>query len=253
MKNSPFLDTSLFRCNLVGVPDAGTQMTAALFFARDAWGKDDSAAPRWVTRRPPTAKAAEPDAVTNGVTPEARMLIERVQAGDRAAFDGLSAQYWDALWRYAYRHVQASDVADDVVQDVLFDLWCRREKLDPNRPVRAYLFGAVRRHALELLRHERVVNRAATTYDPIVVAGIGTHIHDAADDVEQQDFIQALERLLTTISPRRREILLLRWWHGLPYDEIASVVGLGVSAVKMHVHRAVAQFRPLLEQEFRRE
>jgi RNA polymerase sigma-70 factor (ECF subfamily) len=178
--------------------------------------------------------------------------VTRVRHGEQSAFDTLSEQYWESLWRFAYRHVRSSETAADVVQDVLFDIWQHRTLLDDDRPIRPYLFGAVRRRALAFLRHERIVARVQAQYNPVLVSGVGTGPSDSADDVEQQEFVAALERLLATVPTERREILVLRWWHGLAYSEIAEIVGLGESAVKMQVHRAVKQFRPLLEREFDR-
>jgi RNA polymerase sigma-70 factor (ECF subfamily) len=183
---------------------------------------------------------------------EERALVECIRQGDQDAFDALSGRYWDALYRFAYRHVRSTDAAADVVQDVLFHVWRRRDQLDAGRSIRPYLFGAVRRRVLELLRHERVVAHTAARYEAKDISGLGPGPSDVAHEVEQQGFVDALERLLTTVPAARREILVLRWWYGMEYHEIAAIVGLGESAVKMQVHRAVRQFRPLLEQEFGR-
>lgn len=224
-------------------------MTAVLWFARDAWGAEDRV-PSWAKRidRETSTHARATIPVAEGD----RALIQRIRDGDPSAFDALSGQHWDSLYRFAYRHLHTSDASADVVQDVLFDVWRRREQLDADRPIRPFLFGAVRRRALELLRHERVVERAEARYEPLTIAGLGPGASHVEDDVEQQEFVDALERLLVTVPAARREILVLRWWHGMSYPEIADIVGLGESAVKMQVHRAVQQFRPLLEQEFGR-
>jgi RNA polymerase sigma-70 factor (ECF subfamily) len=224
-------------------------MTVALWFARDAHDAGEHA-PRWESRVDDAASHVPRPTAT--ITDEERALLARIRQSDQSAFDALAGQHWEALWRFAYRHLRSSETAADVVQDVLFGVWQRRTQLDEGRPMRPYLFGAVRRRALELLRHERTVARAQAQHDPATVSGIGTAPSDSANDVEQQEFVAALERLLSTVPAERREILALRWWHGLPYNEIAEIVGLGESAVKMTVHRAVKQFRPLLERQFER-
>jgi RNA polymerase sigma-70 factor (ECF subfamily) len=224
-------------------------MTVALWFARDSHDAGDHVS-RWESHVDDAAPTSSRPVAA--ITDEERALVTRIRQNDQSAFDILAEQYWESLWRFAYRHLRSSETAADVVQDVLFGVWQRRAQLDEGRPTRPYLFGAVRRRALEFLRHERTVARARAHYDPSVVSGIGTGPSDSVDDVEQQEFVAALERLLVTVPADRREILVLRWWHGLSYGEIAEIVGLGESAVKMQVHRAVKQFRPLLERQFER-
>jgi RNA polymerase sigma-70 factor (ECF subfamily) len=243
------LDTHGYHDNLVG-HDGTRRMTLASWIAWDLAQHDtDEGRPTW--HRPAHAEAghrAHTHVDETGSKDPA--LIERIRAGDTGAFDILCAEQWDGLYRHAYRMLGSSDAASDLVQDVLFDAWCRRAELDAGRNVRAYLFTAVHRGALAKLRHDRTVRRIRRAHEPTTVSGASDTpaLADAAAD--EETLLAALARVLETIPAARRDVLALRWRQGLTYEEIAEITGLGVSAVKMQVRRAVETLRPLLERVF---
>jgi RNA polymerase sigma factor (sigma-70 family) len=56
-----------------------------------------------------------------------------------------------------------------------------------------------------------------------------------------------IQHILLAMTPRRREILTMRWIDGFKHDEIANILGMSLSAVKMQVKRGYEQLKPLLE------
>jgi len=224
-------------------------MTIAIWLAHDLSNDENGEGFRQgpVASHPPTVKEGSASPINDAD----RILIQRIRTGDVAAFEALSEQLSDALWRYAYRLVRTSDLAADVVQDVLFNLWQYRERLDAQRNVRAFLFKDTRRRALKLLRREHMVHRKESSSDLSLVSGTSQDFWASATQWTESELDMALDHILAMIPEHRREILLLRWRHKFSYDEIAEILGLGVSAVKMQIHRATVLVRPLLERMFR--
>ncbi len=174
-----------------------------------------------------------------------RALIASIMAGDRDAFDRLAGQYWEDLWRYAYRLIQDSDSADDLVQDALFALWVKRGQIDVHRGVRGFLFGAVHNRFLEFHRHARIVHRVESSHLPGEVSGAAIPSNPSGT-VLDTDLIPILSKFMDDLPDQRRDVLLLRWWHGLRYEEIADATGMGVSAIKMFVRRSAERVRTLM-------
>lgn len=174
---------------------------------------------------------------------EERQLLTRLQAGESAAFDDLYRTYVPRLLDYAERYTSA-DVADDIVQSVLAAVWRRGRSFTVRSTVAAYLFGAIRREVLHRERHLRVVRRAEADDDfreplaPMPAPDAGASLNELR---------AALRSALDALPVRTRDVLTLRWVEELQYDEIAEVLGISVSAAKMHVHRAQPVVRPLLE------
>jgi RNA polymerase sigma-70 factor (ECF subfamily) len=184
----------------------------------------------------PAAHAALPDVAE-------QHLLTRLQAGEPGAFDDLYRTYVPHLLDYAERYVSA-DVADDIVQSVLAAVWRRGQSFTVRSTVAAYLFGAIRREVLHRERHLRVVRRTEADDDfrepltPMPAPDAGASLNELR---------AALRSALDALPARTRDVLTLRWVEELQYDEIAEVLGISVSAAKMHVHRAQPIVRPLLE------
>jgi RNA polymerase sigma factor (sigma-70 family) len=68
-----------------------------------------------------------------------------------------------------------------------------------------------------------------------------------ADEGEEPDDLQVIiQRALETLSPRQKEIVLLRWRRQLTYDQIGVELGIAASTVSAHMQRAIAQLKVLL-------
>src|SRR6476619_8360501 len=87
-------------------------------------------------------------------------LLERLRKGDEAAFDSIFRAWYPSLVRSAESIVRSRAVAEEVVQDVMLELWRRRESLASDSSPQAYLFQSTRNRALNHVRHERVEKRS---------------------------------------------------------------------------------------------
>jgi RNA polymerase sigma-70 factor (ECF subfamily) len=124
--------------------------------------------------------------------------------------------------------------------------------------VRAWLYGATRNHALNHLRHERVVARLTdaatteqnegTTGDHATPLAMGAPPADAQQLVEAHDLDDAVDHALSELPARRRLAMTLRWKHDLGPTEIAQVLGVTPEAVRVLLTRARQDLTALLDQ-----
>lgn len=159
-----------------------------------------------------------------------RALITRIHAGDAQAFEELYMTYAGALWQFAYRYVRERAVAEDVVQDVFRKLWERREGLDVDTSLDAYLYGAVRNRALRLMQDD-ARSQQLTDEHPVPVPSD----QGAVDD----NLSLAVQTFLQGLPDPVGQILLLRWQHGMQYDDIAEVLGISSAYARQQVHRVL--------------
>src|SRR6185312_1168425 len=104
-----------------------------------------------------------------------RELLGRLRGGDKDAFDSIFREYYPHLTGVAESMLREREAAEDMAQDVMMELWRRRETLVLETSLRAYLFRAVRNRSLNYLRHLRIAPRV----DPDAAAA---HISSSTAD-----------------------------------------------------------------------
>jgi len=167
-------------------------------------------------------------------------ILERFQARDEGAFDVVFRTYYAQLVGIALGLVGERDSAEDVAQDVLLELWRRRENIVLETSLRAYLVRATRNRALNHLRHERVVRLA----DPEAVGR--TEAPPADRDLLEREIDAVAAQAIRDLPARSREVFGLSREHGLTYAEIADVLDISIKTVEAHMGRALRALRERL-------
>ena len=166
-------------------------------------------------------------------------LLERLRQGDASAFDTIFRTWYGPLVGTAERMLRDRAVAEELVQDVMLELWRRRETLSSDGSPQAYLFQATRNRVLNHLRHLKIEQRS----EPEVRGEISSTPHaDAA--LVQEELDVAVQRAVQSLPDRCREVFELSRVHGLKYAEIARTLGISVKTVEAQMGKA---FRTLRE------
>jgi len=180
--------------------------------------------------------------------------VERIRAGDTAAFFELYRAHHDALCRYVYRYVHSRPTAEDLVHDVFLRLWMQREGWKVRESVRSYLYASARSRALDHLKHERVEARGA---EAVLRAEEQRQEWETPSLAEQgilsEELAAAIQRAVDELPPRPREVLMLRWQRHLGNAQIAEELGIAVKTVEMHMARAIEGLRERLSGALRDE
>lgn len=164
--------------------------------------------------------------------------VERLRAGDEAAFDGLFRTWYPPLVQFAERLLRDREGAEEVVQDVMLELWKRRETLVITGSPQGYLYQSTRNRALNRLRHLRVENRD-DEFDADTLPARGAS--DAETSTREME--DALRRAVESLPPRCRQVFELNRVQGLKYAEVAESLGISVKAVEAHMARALRTLR----------
>jgi RNA polymerase sigma-70 factor, ECF subfamily len=170
-----------------------------------------------------------------------RALLGRLIGGDEEAFNEIFRAWYSPLVRAADAILRERAVAEEVVQEVMLELWRRRERLDPAGSPQSYLFQSTRNRALNHLRHLRVQQRSAPFLAAPEVREASAPSQVVASEIDAA-FRQALEEL----TPRCREVFELSRVRGLRYTEIADTLGVSVKAVEAQMGKALQMMRTRL-------
>jgi len=154
-----------------------------------------------------------------------------VRGGDLAALATLFERHHRALFNY-FLHISGSrDHGEDLVQDVFFRILKYRRSFDPDQPFRPWMYR-IARSAHADLASKRRLETALGEREFSVTSRVD-------EGLRQQQEISLLQRALARLPAEKREILVLSRFQNLKHDEIASMLGCEVGAVKVRVYRAV--------------
>ena len=168
-------------------------------------------------------------------------LLAGIRAGDASAFDALFRNHYAALVGFTASIVRDVAAAEDVVQEVMLELWRRREQLPVADSVRGYLFRSARNRALNVLRHEEIVRQS----EPLILAGTPDAVAPA-DDAGDDRLSAAIAAAVAALPAPVRECFVLSREQGLTYPEIAAALEISVKTVEARMGRALKELRERL-------
>lgn len=158
---------------------------------------------------------------------------------DRAVAQ-LYAEHWPGLTRLALLMLGDRPSAEDVTQEAFTELYRRWDKLRDHSKALPYLRSTVLNRSRGVLRRRKVARR----YQPPAEPPVWSAEHEAVIGEDRREVLRAL----ATLPPRRREVLVLRFYLNLPDREIAETLGIGEVTVRSTAHRALADLGRRLEE-----
>lgn len=178
----------------------------------------------------------------------------RYQRGDERAFDQLVESYSPRVFALLTRFLGPSEVREDLVQEVFLRVIRARSGYRPEARFSTWLYRIV----FNLCVNEGARRRPARSLD----AGHDDQASEAWEDahapapgaaLEQADLVRSVRAAIAALPERQRMALVLAKYDGLPYEEVAAVLGTSEKAVKSMIHRAREALRaslsPFLEEE----
>ena len=167
-------------------------------------------------------------------------LLGRVVAGDMRAFEALYRIYHPRLERFLGLVTARRTIVEEALNDTMLVVWRRSDTYTGQCKVSTWIFAIAYRTALKALRRED---------EPVAAPAADDLVSDDAGPEQQLDRRQthaALMRALESLSPEQRAVLILTFFHDLPYAEIARVVDCPVDTVKTRVFHGRRRLRAAL-------
>lgn len=171
-----------------------------------------------------------------------RELLDALRAGREDAFETIFRSHYADLVRFGESLLRDRGVAEEVAQDVLLELWKRRETLRVETSLKAYLFRATRNRALNEIRHDNIVAREEAN-----VASMQQPVEQSDRHTLDAEIDAALREAIATLPPRCREVFQLSRQQGLTYAEIAAALEISVKTVEAQMGKALRVLRERLK------
>lgn len=173
-------------------------------------------------------------------------IVDRIRSGDREAYRRAFRAHCEDLCRFALKYVDHLRVAEDLVQDVFFDLWVERRSLEVEQSLEAYLYGMVRHRAITHLRQKQARGTwmrkgGIQNLSPEFLAD------GSGDGLENKEQKQRAKRAIEALSERQYQVFVLSRRYELTYSEIAVALDISIKTVETHMSRALKFLRDQLE------
>lgn len=200
---------------------------------------------RWTAGRTNGRTAAAP---ASEIADE--VLMSRYLGGDHQAFAELVHRYERELFNYLYRMLGDSSVAEDVFQNTFLTVHTKKHLFGEGRPFRPWLYTLATNQAIDTMRrngrHQRpsLDRRHAGTSgesETSLLDMLATSERAPVDSAEREELARLVRASVDALPEHLRSAIVLCYYQGLKYAEVASALGIPVGTVKSRLHAAIVR------------
>ncbi len=180
---------------------------------------------------------------------EERAIILRLQQGDRQALAWLYETYKGAVYRTALAMTRDESAAEDILQECFIRLYTYAASLDPDRPLRPWLY----RVTLNLVRDWSRRRRLGRPIEDLMewFSALAAPTPSMEGEVERNEAIALVRKVVDALPAAHREVVVLFYLEELSLEEIAEALDIPVGTVKSRLHYARRRLRESVQRRER--
>jgi RNA polymerase sigma-70 factor (ECF subfamily) len=160
-----------------------------------------------------------------------------VQGGDLTSLQELMLRYEKGLYSFLARYTGDGHLAEDLFQDCFLRVVQKRETFDSARGFRPWLYSVAANLARDACRRREVRSRDVNR-ERLVSRKAPPRPDEEAERLEEAEMVRAV---VAELPGDARTMVLLHFYQGLTYREVAESLGVPVGTVKSRMHWAVAR------------
>ncbi len=197
---------------------------------------------------PPSARnySRDPDGVKNSPAGSSitdmddQELLRRIRLSDQDAMGVLFKRYGGAVFSVALRILRDPSQAEDITQEILFQLWRSSESFVHGRgSLGAWLVVVARNRSIDALRRRKPTD----SVEDVILASP----QNLASEAERDVMIEKVRSYMTSLPPEQQKSIELAFFQGLSHTEIATRTGDPLGTVKTRIRLALLSLRKALE------
>ncbi|MEM6647384.1 MAG: RNA polymerase sigma-70 factor [Bacteroidota bacterium] len=172
--------------------------------------------------------SSQPTSPPRSAASREQQWLLALRGASTEAFDALYDSLSEPLLRYAWSLTRDENAIYDIIQEAFLKLWQKRADLDPDLPIRAWMFRVVRNLAYKTHRTRRIRSEVALETDP-------AREDSPESSYRGQELDRLIHRWVAEMPPRRREVFQLSRVGGLSHHEIAEALSISSKTVNNHL------------------
>ncbi|MBR9832496.1 sigma-70 family RNA polymerase sigma factor [bacterium] len=181
-----------------------------------------------------------------------KRLIEQALAGSQAAYGELMSNYEDSIYFLILKMVRDKEEAEDLKIEIFGKAFLKLEQYTTQFAFSTWLFRIASNHCIDFIRKKRMKTFSIDQQDQESENGtwsldIRSENKDPEEAFIHQQKIKLMREEVTKLKEPYQELVTLRYFEELSYDEIADQLSLPLGTVKAQLFRARAMLSDMLE------
>jgi RNA polymerase sigma-70 factor (ECF subfamily) len=180
-------------------------------------------------------------------------LLARFCKGQREVFATLVRRYQRELFGYLRRYLGDADLADDVFQTTFVQVFAKAAQYEAGRPVRPWLYAIATNQAIDALRkigrHPTVSLEQTETETDGERRGLIDLLEaretDPFDNVDAAETRELVKACLDRLPDYMKQVVLMAYYQGLKYQDIADALEIPLGTVKSRLHAAMMRLNEI--------
>ena len=177
---------------------------------------------------------------------ETSILWNEIIQGNESAFHRLFIEQYRSLMIFGLGIKMDKALIEDMIQELFLELWKRRSSLPPVENLNAYLKQILKRKIFKSIQKGEKVHY-------LKFLNINDQVHPYESLLIQQESNQQLrfklQNALNKLTQKQKEIIQLRFFNGLSYDEIAHQSGIQKRTIYNQVHSAILVLKKFMSKD----
>lgn len=174
-------------------------------------------------------------------------LIALLQSGDMEAYACIYNEYWTKLYAYVYNRLKVKEVTEEIIQEVFFSLWTRREELQLDHSLSAYLYTAVKYQMFNYIKADKVRKTYASSFARFDKAGEDNSNQEYIDCV---DLANAVEKEVSRLPEKCQQVYRMSRHQHQSIQDIAATLNISHKTVENHLTKALKHLRLAFREYF---
>ncbi len=170
-------------------------------------------------------------------------ILVRLRKEGQPAMKILYDKYYNYLCHAVYNVLKDSVMAEDIVQDVFMEIWKKREQIDINTSLKAYLRRAAVNKSLNHIRNTKI--RLEGDDD---LKGLKLNEEDVQAKMEVDELQLAVHEAIDGLPPKCKEVFQLSRFESKSYQEIADLMNISVKTVENQISKALKVLRVAVQE-----
>lgn len=162
----------------------------------------------------------------------------KLKNGDHAGLEGLYKEHAEAMYSYGYSLCRDADKVKDAIHDVFLTCWNQRTTITTPDSEKAYLLISLKRSLFQksALSSKTVsMDDEGNSAEPIEI----DFLSRLFENTDKEEAIRKLEQAMASLTDRQKEIIQLKYFQKLKYEEIESILDMNYQSARNLLNRSI--------------